>query len=100
MEAEVEISYESKRGAKAVAQAVSPDNVKVPNGLFIETKQMGSKVITQIRCELKLQTFVATIDDLLCCISTAEKAFRAAKTMEAHFQQSRTRTLPNRPHRC
>lgn len=100
MEAEIKISYKSKRGAKAVAQAVSPDNVKVPNGLFIKTKQIGSKVLTQIRCELKLQTFIATIDDLLCCIATAEKTFRAAKTMEVRFQQSRTHTLPDRPHRC
>lgn len=100
MEGEVEISYESERGAKAVAEAISPDNVKVPHGLFIKTKQIGSKVLTQIRCDLKLQTFIATIDDLLCCISTAEKAFRAVKTMEIHFQQSRAHTLPDRPHRC
>jgi len=100
VEGEVEISYESERGATAVAEAISPDNVKVPHGLFIKTKQIGSKVLTQIRCELKLQTFIATIDDLLCCISTAEKAFRAAKTMESHFQQSRAHTLPDRPHRC
>ncbi len=100
MEGEVEISYESERGAKAVAEAISPDNVKVPHGLFIKTKQIGSEVLTQIRCDLKLQTFIATIDDLLCCISTAEKAFRAVKTMEIHFQQSRAHTLPDRPHRC
>lgn len=100
MEAEIEISYESKRGAKAVARAVSPDNVKVPQGLSIKTEQIDCKVLTQIRCELKLQTFIATIDDLLCCISTAEKAFRAAKTVEIRLQQSRAHSVSDRQHRC
>ena len=83
MEAEVRISYENEREAEAVAQAVSPDNVKVPRGLFIKTTRSGSEVLTQIRCELRLQTLIATIDDLLCCVSTAEKAFSVAKRLEA-----------------
>ncbi len=76
------ISYENEREAEAVAQAVSPDNVKVPHGLFIKTTRRGSEVLTQIQCELKLQTLIATIDDLLCCVSTAEKAFSAIKRVE------------------
>lgn len=85
MEAEVRISYENEREAEAVAQAVSPDNVKVPRGLFIKTTRRGSEVLTQIRCELRLQTLMATIDDLLSCVSTAEKAFSVVKRLEAHF---------------
>jgi len=87
LEAELRISYENEREAEAVAQAVSPDNVKVPQGLFIKTTRRGSEVLTQIRCELKLQTLLATIDDLLCCISTAEKTFSVAKRFEARFRQ-------------
>ncbi|UCE16091.1 MAG: hypothetical protein JSV12_00260 [Candidatus Bathyarchaeota archaeon] len=85
MEAELRISYENEREAKAVAQAVSPDNVKVPNGLSIKTTQRKFEVLTQIQCELRLQTLIATIDDLLCCVSTAEKAFSVAKRLEARF---------------
>ena len=82
MEAEIRLSYQNKREAQAVAQAVSPDNVKVPSGLSIKTTKKGSKVFTNVKCETKLQTFIATIDDLLCCISIAEKAFLAAKKFE------------------
>ncbi len=76
------ISYKNEREAEAVAQAVSPDNVKVPQGLFIKTTRRGSEVLTQIRCELRLQTLIATIDDLLCCVSTAEKAFSVVNRVE------------------
>jgi hypothetical protein len=84
MEAEVRLCYENHREAEAVAQAVSPDNKPVPSGLFVETTRNESEVLTQIRCELKLQTFIATIDDLLSCVSTAEKAFSVAKELEVN----------------
>lgn len=82
MEAEIKLSYQNKREAEAVAKAVSPDNVKVPSGLSIKTTKKGSRVFTKVKCETKLQTFIATIDDLLCCVSIAEKAFLAAKKFE------------------
>jgi len=82
LEAEIKLSYQNKREAEAVAQAVSPDNVKVPSGLSVKTTKKGSKVFTNVKCKTKLQTFIATIDDLLCCVSIAEKAFLAAKKFE------------------
>ena len=87
MEAEVRISYENEREAEAVAQAVSPDNTKVPRGLSIKTTRKGSEVLTQIQCELRLQTLIATIDDLLCCVSTAEKTFSVVKKLEKRLQR-------------
>lgn len=60
--------------AKAVANAISPDNFKTPLGLEVKTAKEDRKVVTQILCEHKLATFTATIDDLLFCASTAEKA--------------------------
>jgi len=82
VEAEIRLHYENEREAEAVAQAVSPDNVNVPSGLFVETTRSESEVLTQVQCEMKLQTFIATIDDLLSCVSTAEKAFSVAKELE------------------
>jgi hypothetical protein len=40
------------------------------------------KVITHVDCSGKLSTFIATIDDLLFCVSTAEKAVQTAKRLE------------------
>jgi len=87
LEAEITLSYKNEREAEAVVKAVSPDNIKAPPGLFIRTTRKGFKVLTWVRCETKLQTFMATIDDLLCCISVAEKAFSVAKELKVHPNQ-------------
>ena len=82
MEAEIVLSYRTEREAEAVAKAVSPDNLKVPHGLFIKTIHEGAKVLTTVRCDLSLNTFVATIDDLLSCVAVAEEAFTAVKKLK------------------
>ena len=79
MEAEFTLSYEDEREAEAVVKAVSPDNVGVPSGLFIETVRRGREVLTLVTCEMRLETLLATIDDFLRCVSVAEKTFSAVK---------------------
>ena len=82
LEAEIILDYEEAEIAEAVAKAVSPDNFKTPRGLSIKTTWRKEKVLTKIKCKKKLSTFIATIDDLLFCISTAEKTLRIAKKLE------------------
>ena len=79
MKAEITLTYKAVREAEAVASAVSPDNVEVPPGLFVKTTRQKNKVFTQVECKTRLQTFITTIDDLLVCVSIAEKAFSALK---------------------
>lgn len=79
MEAEIRLSYENEREAEAVAKAVSPDNVKVPLGLYVKTVRNGSEVHTKVECQTRLATLIATVDDLLACVSVAEKSFTVAK---------------------
>jgi len=79
VEAEISLFYERVREAEAVARAVAPDNMTVPQGLFIKTVRRGRLVSTLIKCETKLQTFIATIDDLLSSVSVAEKSYGAVK---------------------
>lgn len=76
------LEYDEVKMAEAVANAVSPDNFKTPADLTVKTMLKGRKVSTQIVCKEKLPTFIATIDDLLSCISTAEKALRVALKFE------------------
>ncbi|KPV64399.1 MAG: hypothetical protein AOA66_0210 [Candidatus Bathyarchaeota archaeon BA2] len=83
-ELQLTLSYKNEREAEAVAKAVSPDNLEVPAGLFVKTVKRGSKVFTIIECETRLETFIATIDDLLSCVSVAEKAFSVAKKFKVH----------------
>jgi hypothetical protein len=79
LEAEIRLSYQNEREAEAVAKAVSPDNVEVPPGLQVKTVRKGSDVLTRVECQTRLQTLIATIDDLLACVSVAEKTFTVAK---------------------
>lgn len=79
MEAEISLEYDDAKDAEAVANAVSPDNFKVPPGLSIETSSKGNKVVTHVGCEMKIPTLIATIDDLLFCVSTAEKTILTVK---------------------
>jgi hypothetical protein len=79
LEAEIRLFYGNEREAEAVARAVSPDNVEVPSGLYVETVRNGSEVHTKIECQTRLATLIATIDDLLACVSVAEKSFTVAK---------------------
>lgn len=79
MEAEITLEYEDSDMASAIANAVSPDNFKTPKGLTVKTFCENSKVVTKIECEGKFQTFIATIDDLLFCVSVAEKSLRTLK---------------------
>lgn len=73
MEADVILEYKREKTAETIADAISPDNVKAPTDLSIKTAQLSNRVVTTIKSCGKFQTFVATIDDLLFCASTAEK---------------------------
>jgi len=73
LEATITLEYDDAKTADAIANSVSPDNFKTPRGLSIKTVRKGSHVLTEVKTEGKLATFIATIDDLLFCVSTAEK---------------------------
>ena len=79
LEATVTLEYKDEKTAKAIAEAVSPDNFKTPVGLQIQTEQKKNKVMTHIEYQGKLATFTATIDDLLFSASTAEKTLHIIK---------------------
>jgi len=82
LEAEIILEYDDAKTAEAIAKAVSPDNFKTPQGLSIKTTWEERKAVTQIKCQRKLPTFIATIDDLLFCTSTAEKTLRTTKKLK------------------
>lgn len=82
MEAEITLEYDDEKVAEAVSKAVSPDNLKTPKGLSVKTERNAKKVITHVTYDGKLPTFIATIDDLLFSVSTAEKTIQTAKKLE------------------
>ena len=79
LEAELSFAYNTEGEAEAVVKAVSPDNVEVLKGLTVETLRNNCRLLALVHCEKSLETFIATLDDLLACVSVAEKAFEAVK---------------------
>ena len=83
MEAEIILTYNEEREAKAVARAISPDNVETPLNLHVKTISSSKMVITYITYDgNRLKTFISTIDDLLSCVSVAERSFSAVKKVK------------------
>ena len=76
LEAEIVLAYKSIKEASSVARAICPDNLKTPKGLLVTTRREGRNVVTSVKCELNLRTFMATIDDILSCVSVAERSLK------------------------
>ena len=85
MKATIKLKYSDAETAEAIANAVSPDNFKTPIGLVIKTARGNNIVLTEIMAQGKLSTFIATIDDLLFCVCTAEKTLHTIK--KAHLKK-------------
>jgi len=79
VKAEIWVGYKNGGYAEAITKAVSPDNLKTPLGLDVKTLRKGRFAVTFIECNQRLETFIATIDDLLSCIQIAEKTLGAVE---------------------
>lgn len=72
MRALVVCAYENEDISKAIADALRPDNLRAPKGIRIITRARGKRVVSEVELEGKIETLLATLDDLLACTSTAE----------------------------
>ncbi len=76
-EAELKLTYPDELAAKAIYDAVRPDNELLPQGLEIRALARGSSVELRVICRKSLESLQATIDDLLACVQAAERALKA-----------------------
>ena len=83
MEAKITLVYKEAGEAKAVSEAVSPDNLKTPHDLSVETHAIENTVVTLIKYDGdNMGTFASTIDDVLSCVTVAEKTFSTIKQLK------------------
>jgi len=87
VDAEITIEYNDAEVAQAIADAVFPDNYGTPRGLSVKTKSEKAKLITRIKCQ-SFPSFIATVDDLLFSIATAEKTLRETLKLHRRKQMS------------
>jgi hypothetical protein len=64
--------YSDEKISDAIAKSLEPDNLKLPRGLRVKTKTSGKVVVSAVELDGKIETLLATLDDLLACVQTAE----------------------------
>ncbi|MCJ7631768.1 HAD-IB family phosphatase [Candidatus Bathyarchaeota archaeon] len=69
------------REAKTIAIALTPDNIKMPQGLYIAVSQENRNVCVKIVSVRGLSTLLATINDVLSCCQMAISSINIAKSI-------------------
>lgn len=72
MRAKVICGYEKRKAAEAIAAALQPDNLQAPKGVRVKTRVDDGRVTTSVELDGRIETLLATLDDLLACTSTAQ----------------------------
>ncbi|KUO39056.1 MAG: KEOPS complex subunit Pcc1 [Candidatus Hadarchaeaceae archaeon] len=72
MRAKVSCTYGRESISNAIAVALIPDSHQAPKGIQVATDARGTRVVSTIKLDGKIETLLATLDDLLACTSTAE----------------------------
>ncbi len=72
-EAKLTLRYPNEETARAVAEAVSPDNYQAPEDLEISVDRRNTEITVRVLCPKGVGSLISTLDDLLSCIGAAEK---------------------------
>ena len=65
----MKIEFDSKREIDTMISVLTPDNVRIPEGLKIDIRSENKYLIIDIQCENGSGTFLNTLDELLEHIS-------------------------------
>ena len=61
----MKIEFDSKKEIDTMINALTPDNVRIPEGLKINIRAQNKCLIIDIQCKNGSGTFLNTIDELL-----------------------------------
>ncbi len=68
----MKIEFDSKKEIDTMINALTPDNVRIPEGLKINMRAENKCLIIDIQCKNGSGTFLNTIDELLEHISLSK----------------------------
>ena len=68
----MKIEFDSKKEIDTMINALTPDNVRIPEGLKINIRAENKCLIVDIQCKNGSGTFLNTIDELLEHISLSK----------------------------
>jgi hypothetical protein len=69
----IEIKFQKKSEMNAVMKALIPDNVNFPKGLSMQLFSKGNTLFFEFFCNVKIETLINTIDEVLSHISVVKK---------------------------
>lgn len=75
-EISMRIKYPNEEIAKTIINAVDPDNFQAPKDLKITMSMSNAEILIEIKSSRSIGNLLNTIDDLLECISAAEKVLK------------------------
>ena len=78
-EAHLRLAFGSEEEARAIHEAIRPDNELLPRGLSMRSATSGRVVELHVVCKKGLESLWATLDDLLACVQAAERALEHVK---------------------
>jgi hypothetical protein len=75
----IEIKFSKKSEMYAIMKALIPDNVNFPKGLSMEMfSNNNNTLLIKFFCNIKIETLINTVDEVLNLISLAEKVITDA----------------------
>ncbi|HZI72357.1 MAG TPA: KEOPS complex subunit Pcc1 [Nitrososphaeraceae archaeon] len=69
----IEIKFQKKSEMNAIMKALIPDNVNFPKGLSMQLFSKGNTLFFEFFCNVKIETLINTIDEVLSHISVIKK---------------------------
>jgi hypothetical protein len=69
----IEIKFQKKSEMNAIMKALIPDNVNFPKGLSMGLFSRGNTLFFEFFCNVKIETLINTIDEVLSHISVVKK---------------------------
>jgi hypothetical protein len=69
----IEIKFQKKSEMNAIMKALIPDNVNFPKGLSMQLFSKGNTLFFEFFCNVKIETLINTIDEVLSHISVVKK---------------------------
>ena len=75
----IEIKFSKKTEINAIMKALIPDNVNFPKGLSMEMfSNNNNTLLIKFFCNIKIETLINTVDEVLNLISLAKKVITDA----------------------
>jgi hypothetical protein len=79
MKIKITASHRNSEICRCIAKSLEPDNLLAPPTVKVNTKTTNNVLSVSVTCN-KLETFMATVDDLLTCMDAAKKTLEVVQT--------------------